>query len=85
MQGHAYFEPVRPHIVYQSLTYLKSYNKFYGNISIAKGLSSEEMFKFSDIVEIQGKSKCVTNKNVSGRKEITESINHKSLFHLKIP
>ena len=24
-----YFEPVRQHIVYQALTYLKSYNKFY--------------------------------------------------------
>ena len=27
---------------------------------IAKGLSKEEMFKFPDIVEIQGQSECVT-------------------------
>ena len=37
-RGHVYFEPVRSHIVYQALTYLKSYNKFYDDISIAKGL-----------------------------------------------
>ena len=29
------------------------------------------MFKFSDIVEIQGQSECVTEKNVSNRKEST--------------
>ena len=40
------FEPVRPHIIYQVLSYLKSDNKFYEDISIAKGLSSE------DIVEV---------------------------------
>ena len=44
-----YFETVRPHIVYQALTYLKSYNKFYKDISIVIGLSNEEIFKFSDI------------------------------------
>ena len=57
-KGHAYFEPVRPYIVYQALTYLKSYNKFYDDISIAKILLSEEMLKFSDIVETQGQSAC---------------------------
>ena len=35
-----YSEPVRPQIVYQALTYLKSYNKLYDNMSIAKDLSS---------------------------------------------
>ena len=59
---HAYFEPVHPCIVYHALTYLKSYNKFYEDIYIAKGLLSEEMFKFPDIVEIQGQSECVTGK-----------------------
>ena len=33
------------------------------------------MFKFSDIVEIQGQSESVTEKNTSDRKEITENIN----------
>ena len=47
-------------------------------ISIVKGLSSEEMFRFSDIVEIQRQSECVTEKNVSDRKEITENINDRS-------
>ena len=29
---HVYFEPATPHTVYQALTYLKSYNKFYEDI-----------------------------------------------------
>ena len=57
---------------------MKSFNKFYDNISITKGLSSEGMFKFSDIVEIQGQSKCVTEKNISYGKEMTENINERS-------
>ena len=38
------------------------------------------MFKFSDIVEIQGQSECVTEKNVSesDEKEMTENINDRS-------
>ena len=39
--------------MYQALTYLKSHNKFYKDISIKKGLYREDMFKFSDIVEIR--------------------------------
>ena len=37
-RGHVYLEPVHPHIVYQTVNYLKSYNKFYEGVSIAKGL-----------------------------------------------
>ena len=77
-RGLVYFEPVRRHIVYQTLTYLKSYNKFYEDISIAKGFSSEDTFKFSDIVEIQGHSEWVTEKHVSSGKEMTENINDRS-------
>ena len=57
---------------------MKSFNKFYGKVSITKGLSSDDMFKFSDIVEIQGQSKCVTEKNISDGKEMTENINERS-------
>ena len=53
-RDHVYFEPVRPHVIYQALIYLKSHNKFYEDISIAKGLSSEDMLKFFDFVEMQG-------------------------------
>ena len=42
------------HIVYQELTYLKPYNKFYEDMFIGKSLSSQDMFKFSDIGKIQG-------------------------------
>ena len=53
-RGHGYFEPVRPNIIiYQALAYLKSHNKFYEDISITKGLSSEDMSNISDINEIQ--------------------------------
>ena len=48
------FEPVCPHNIYQALAYLKSHKKFCKYISITKGLSSEDMFMFSDVnVEIQ--------------------------------
>ena len=57
---------------------MKSYNRFYDNISIAKGLPCDEMLKFSDIVEIQGQSECVIEKHISDGKEITENINDKN-------
>ena len=63
-----YFEPAGPHIIYQALTYLKLLNKFYKDISITKGLSSEDMFKFSEIVEIQGKTGSITKKKYFRRK-----------------
>ena len=47
-RGHVYFEPIRPHVIYQAMIYLKSHNKFYEDISVAKSLSSEDMLKFSD-------------------------------------
>ena len=68
-RSHVYFEPVRPHILYQELTYLKSYNKFYEDIFISKGHSNEYMFKFSDIVGIQGQSECVTERMLLMEKE----------------
>ena len=54
-RGHAYFEPARPHIIYQALTYLKSHNKLYEDISVTKSLSGEDMLNFSDISENQDK------------------------------
>ena len=57
---------------------MKSYSEFYEGISIAKGLSSEDTFKFSDIVETQGQSECVTEKNVSDGKDMTENTNERS-------
>ena len=72
---HVYFEPVRPQVIYQTFSYLKSRKKFYENISIPKGLSSEDMFRLSDIAEIQGQNKNVTEKNFSDRKEVSENRN----------
>lgn len=59
---HIYFEPVRPLVIYQKLGYLKSHKKLYEDISIAEGLSSADMFKFPDIVEIQRKNKNIMKK-----------------------
>ena len=57
---------------------MKSHNKFYEGISLAKGLPSEHMFKFFDIIEIQGQSECATEKKFTDRKERIENINDKS-------
>ena len=45
-----------------ALAYLKPHYKSYEDISIAKVLSSESMFRFSDIVEILGQYENVTDK-----------------------
>ena len=68
-RGHVYFEPVRPHVIYQALIHLKSHNKFYEDISIAKGLSSEDMLKFSDFVEMQGETEKGTAESICNAKE----------------
>ena len=68
-RGHVYFEPVCPQIIYHTLAYLKPHNKLYENTSIGKGLSSEDMLGFFDIVEIQGQNRNVTEKNISDREK----------------
>ena len=68
-RAHLYFEPVHLHIIYQALAFLKFHNEFYEDISIAKDLSREEMFRFSDIAEIQEQNESVTEKTFRlGRK-----------------
>ena len=71
----ALFESVNSHIIYQALSYLKTNNKFYEDISITKFLSSETMFKLSNIVAIQGETESVTEKNILDGKEMSENIN----------
>ena len=72
------FEPVRPHIIYQVLSYLKSDNKFYEDISIAKGLSSEDIVEVFWYCSNSRKSECLTEKIVSDKKEMTENIYDRS-------
>ena len=69
--GHVYFKLVRPHII--ALTYLKSHDKFCEDISITKALSSDEMLRFSDSLEIQGENECATQKVILNGKEICEN------------
>ena len=45
-RDHVYFESVRPNTICQELAYFKSHSKFYEEMSLAMGLSSEEMFIF---------------------------------------
>ena len=52
-RGQVNFEPVRPHIVYHALNYLKSYNKFYEGISITKGLSSGTCLSFPILLKFK--------------------------------
>ena len=54
---------------------MKSHNQFYEDISIAKGLSNEETFRFSNIVKIESKNENVTEKVISDGTEMSESIN----------
>ena len=51
---------------------MEFHNEFSEDISIAKGLPNEEMFSFSDIIEIQGETACITEKNHFGGIEVSE-------------
>ena len=51
-RSHVYFEPVRLFTIYQTLNYLKSYNKFYEGITISKGLRNE-MLRFFEIEPVE--------------------------------
>ena len=84
-RGHVYFEPVRPHNVYQALTYLKSYDQFSVDIFITNGLSNENTFKFSNIIKIQGQSESVTENKISGGKEMTKNVNYRVCFSWRLP
>ena len=56
LNWNGYFKPDCPHI-YQMLAHFKHHNKLYENISITKGLSSEEMFRFpNNNADIQGEN-----------------------------
>ena len=49
--------------------------QIWKDISIARGLSSEETFKFSSIVEFQGETESFTERNISVWKEMNKNIN----------
>ena len=68
-----YFDPARPHIIYQAFAYLISHNKFYEYISIAKGLSSKDMFRFLILLKFKNKIRNVTEKIISDKKEVSEN------------
>ena len=74
-RGHVYLELVRPHIIYQVLTFLKSHNKFYKDISVTKDLSGEDMLNFPDINKNQEETESVTENGISHGKEINKNNN----------
>ena len=49
-------------LIYQALAYLKSHNKFYENICIAKNLSNKDIFTFS---ETENENENVSEKIIS--------------------
>ena len=71
-RGYAYFEPVCPHIICQALTYLKSHNNFYEDISVTTGLPDESMLNFSDINENQEETESVTENGISDGEEMNK-------------
>ena len=53
------------------------HNKFYKDFYVTKGLSSEDMFRFSNInLEIQGENESIAKKNILDGKEMRGNINH---------
>ena len=76
-RGHTYFEPDRPHIIYQALTYLKSRSKFYFILLYFyhTGLSGEDILNFSDINENQEETDSVTENDISDGKEMNKNNN----------
>ena len=53
------------------------HNKFYKDFSITKGLSSEDIFRFSNInLEIQGENESIANKIILDGKEMRENKSH---------
>lgn len=88
-RGHAYFEPVRLHTIDQALTYLKSNNKSYEDISVTKGPSGEDMLNSSDIIEILEETESVNENGISDEKEMNKNNNKMQVkqnkFQLKIP
>ena len=69
LRGYVYFEPVRPNVIYHALNYLKTRNKFYGDISISKGLSSRKMINFSGIDKHQDVAESIRKKIISNETE----------------
>ena len=67
-RGYAYFEPVRPNIIYQALNHLKTH-KFYKNISISEGFSSKEMISFLGIDKHQDVTESIPTKVISNETE----------------
>ena len=61
------FLSLRPNVICHALSYLKTHNTFYGDISISEGFSSKEMINYSGIEKHQ---------------DVAESI-HKKLFQIK--
>ena len=59
------FRPVCPNVIYQALNYLKTRNKFYEDISISEGLSSQEMINFSGIDKHQDVTESIHLKVIS--------------------
>ena len=63
------FEPIRPNVMYLALNYLKTYNKFYDDISISEGLSIKEMIHFSGTNKHQDFTESIHAKFISNEIE----------------
>ena len=67
-RGHIYFEPVRPQIIYQELTYLK--------FLLQKVSEVRTCLDFLILLRFKEKLRVLQKKNISDGKEMTENINY---------
>ena len=63
-------------MIYLTLAYLKLHNKFYEDISISKGPSSQQIVKVFWYCSNSRKNENDTNKIICDRKEVTENRNY---------
>ena len=68
-RDHVYFERVRAQVINHEPSCLQLHDKFYEDILIGKGLSNEGMFRFCNIVEMQGENESVNEKIISDEKK----------------
>ena len=67
-RGYVYFEPVRPFAIYPTLDYLKSHNKFYEDVFISKGLSNNQMLRFSEMKPVREENLEIVPERIIGNK-----------------
>ena len=84
-KGYVYFEPVCHFHMYQVLDCLKSHYKFYNDISVSVGLSSNEMLRFSEMEPVEGENlETVPEKIIENEPPFTSIENHLIIYRIAL-